>query len=87
MTATFDAASEASQIPAVLRSFDGALKSISFMAMTEGIYAQAPYERVSLDRWKNLWENVSPMDWDRLYDGEALEAEGEKYCTTDSCQL
>lgn len=80
--------SEADQIPAILRAFDGQLKSVSFLPMTEGTYAQAPYQSVSKARWDELRANIRPIDWDALYSSESLpEASGELYCTTDRCEV
>lgn len=79
---------EQDQIPAVLRAFDGQLKSISFLPMAEGVYKQAPYQRVTREEWESLRAGIKPLDWDALYASDALpEAEGELYCTTDFCEL
>jgi ribonucleotide reductase alpha subunit len=79
---------EAKEIPAVLRAFDGQLKSISFLPMAEGTYAQAPYQRVDKATWDAMRANLKPIDWDALYDNEALpEAEGESYCANDVCTI
>ncbi len=79
---------EAGEIPAVLRAFDGQLKSVSFLPMAEGVYAQAPYQRVSREEWEALRAGIRPLDWDALYrDGTLPEAEGELFCTTDACEL
>jgi ribonucleoside-triphosphate reductase (thioredoxin) len=87
VTVTFSE-SEAKEIPAVLRAFDGQLKSVSFLPMAEGTYAQAPYQRVDRDTWTKLRENVKPVDWDALYGSPDLpEAEGELYCSNDVCEV
>jgi adenosylcobalamin-dependent ribonucleoside-triphosphate reductase len=79
---------EAKEIPAVLRAFDGQLKSVSFLPMQENVYAQAPYQRVSRERWEELRARVKPLDWDALYGSTGLpEAQGELYCTNDVCEI
>jgi ribonucleoside-triphosphate reductase (thioredoxin) len=79
---------EQEQVSAVLRAFDGQLKSVSFLPMQEGVYKQAPYQRASKKFWDILRENVKPIDWGMLYGSEDLpEAEGESYCTTDVCEI
>lgn len=79
---------EAKEIPAVLRAFDGRLKSISFLPMAEGTYQQAPYQRVTRETWEQLRSQVRPIDWDALYANEALpEPEGELFCSTDVCEI
>jgi ribonucleoside-triphosphate reductase len=79
---------EGSEVGAVLRAFDGQLKSVSFLPAAEGVYAQAPYQRVSKEDWDNLRSQISPVDWDGLYNDDKLpDAEGELYCTTDVCEV
>jgi ribonucleoside-triphosphate reductase (thioredoxin) len=88
VTVTFNEA-EADDIPAVLAAFDGQLKSLSFLTMAEGVYAQAPYQRVSREEWEALRAQVQPIDWGKLYSPDAglNAAEGELYCTTDVCEI
>jgi ribonucleoside-triphosphate reductase (thioredoxin) len=79
---------EAGEIPAVLRAFDGQLKSVSFLPMTEGVYQQAPYQRVPREAWDAMRAKIRPVDWDALYRNDALpEAEGENFCSSDMCEL
>ena len=79
---------EQEQVPAVLRAFDGQLKSVSFLPMQEGVYKQAPYQWVNKIYWDAMRANIKPIDWDTLYASEDLpEAEGESYCTTDVCEI
>jgi hypothetical protein len=87
VTATFRE-NEAQEIPAVLRAFDGQLKSISFLPVAEGIYRQAPYQRVSREAWEAMRTRIQPIDWNSLYDVDSLPtATGELYCSNDSCEL
>lgn len=87
VTATFKT-SEVREIPAVLRAFDGQLKSISLLPMAEGTYEQAPYQRVEKEHWLHLRSRIKPIDWDSLYGNEKLpEAEGELYCSNDTCEV
>lgn len=86
-TITFDGA-EAREIPAVLRAFDGQFKSLSMLPMAEGTYEQAPYQRVSKEKWDALRADIRPIDWAALYENEKLpDAEGEMYCSTDVCEV
>lgn len=87
VTATFNPETEAEQIPAVIRANDGKVKSLSFLAAMEGIYAQAPYQRVEPEVFQEAWDAVSPVDWDRLYAGDAWDAAGERYCNNDVCEV
>ncbi len=89
LTASFDAATESKQIAPLLQAFDGKLKSISFLPLFDSStpYAQMPYEKVDAELWGKMWKLVGDLDWDRLYAGEALDASGERYCTTDACEI
>ena len=85
MTLTFRE-DEADQIQAVLRAFDGQFKSLSFLPSAEGVYKQAPYQRVSKEDWDLMRDRIKPVDWESLY-GDSPDAEGESYCTTDVCEV
>ena len=54
----------------------------------EGTYEQAPYQRVTKERWDQLRANLKKIDWESLYSGDNLpEAQGELYCSSDSCEV
>jgi ribonucleoside-triphosphate reductase len=77
---------EADQVSSVLRAFDGQFKSVSFLPLEEGVYQQAPYQRVEKQTWDRMRAKIKPIDWDTLYGSTALpEATGESYCTNDGC--
>lgn len=80
---------EKSQIGALLRSIDGQLKSVSMLPLLEvgGAYAQMPYERIDLDTWDTSVKKIRSINWNSLYAGNALDAEGEKYCSNDTCEI
>lgn len=81
---------EKDQIGAVLRTFEGQLKSISFLPISEDqtIYQQMPYESITYDRYIKLTQDVKPLQWNTLYDGvDNEDAFGDKFCTTDKCEL
>lgn len=83
---------EKDQIGHLLQAFDGRLKTISFLPMLEsgGAFKQMPYEHVPEEQWTMRTCDAKQLNWDRLYsgsDGESQEAEGEKYCTTEACEL
>lgn len=79
---------EKDQIGPLLRSFDGQLKSMSFLPMLEegGAYAQMPYERIDIEEWEKATANVERMDLMEVYLNGA-DPEGERYCTTDICLI
>lgn len=79
---------EANEIPAVLRAFDGQVKSVSFLPIQDGLYRQAPYQKISREEWEAMRAKIKPIDWDRLYAAENLpEAAGEMFCSNDSCEI
>lgn len=79
---------EVEEIPAVLRAYDGQLKSISFLPMSEKVYQQAPYQRVSREEWEIMRRQIKPINWNALYDEEStLEPQGELFCNNDSCEI
>lgn len=79
---------ESDQIASVIRAFEGQLKTLSFLPSFDvGAYAQMPYERIDQGTYKSKIDGVSYLNWDRLYDGDSLDAVGEMYCTTDKCEV
>lgn len=79
---------ESDHIGALLQAKEGQLKSISMLPITEsGAYKQMPYEAIDFNTYNKMVGRVGPMDMDRLYLGDSLDAEGEKYCTNDRCEL
>lgn len=86
-TISFDPATEAEHIGTVINMYEGQLKAISFLPMLdEGAYEQMPYGRLSEDEYAKAAKKLKKIDMSDLYtSGE--EAQGEKYCTTDVCQL
>lgn len=80
---------EKNQIGALLRSIDGQLKSVSMLPLLEvgGAYKQMPYERISLEEWENQVQKVKRIDWVDYYKGNSFDAEGEKFCSNDTCEI
>jgi ribonucleoside-triphosphate reductase len=87
VTLTFHPDTEADQIGALLRAFEGQLKSLSLLPIMDGTFRQMPYERIHEDRYDDLVAGVRKMDWDKLYGGAANDAEGERFCSNDRCEL
>lgn len=82
ITATFKK-EEARDIPKVLEAFEDRLKAISFLPHLDHGYKQAPYESIEKDEYTKLYDQIKPMDFSEL----SVEAEGEKYCTNDTCEV
>lgn len=88
-TITFKA-SEKNQIGAVLRTFEGQLKSISFLPILEGetTYEQMPYEAISLEEYEQSVQQTKPVNWKKLYNSKKAEdALGDKFCSSDKCEI
>lgn len=78
---------ERSQIGPVLRAFDGRLKSVSFLPISDkGAYAQMPYEAITDEQYDEAIKNVTRFELAKFYrSGE--EARGERYCSNDQCEI
>lgn len=91
-TATFRK-DEADDVAAVLRSHEGQLKSISLMPIFEANeaaaagYGQLPYEAIDELAYARRTADIREVDTARLYVGTVQEANGERYCSNDTCEL
>ena len=79
---------EQNEISPLLRSLQGQVKSLSFLPIDESgtAYAQAPYEPISEEEALKMMKKIKPLDLDAVY-ANANEGEGEKFCTTDVCEI
>jgi len=50
------------------------------------IYAQAPYEPIDQAEAIKMMKKIKPLDLNALYT-KADDGSGEKFCTTDSCEI
>lgn len=87
VTVSFDPATEASAIGTALHMYDGQLKTVSFLAMDDGVYPQMPYTRSTAEEYENGKMTLFPIDLAGVYEGMAFDAVGEAYCTTDACEV
>lgn len=88
VSATFTFKPEESiQIASILRAFDGQLKSASFLPMLEGgAYRQMPYEMIAEDIFEGMRSGVKKIDWTNVY-AAGQDAEGERFCSNDTCEI
>lgn len=91
VSATFSFKPEEEQeIESILRAMDGQMKVMSFLPLGEelsgGAFPQMPYEKVSDEEFSELLANIKPLDFDAIY-ASGREADGEKFCTTDVCEV
>ena len=76
---------EGDQIKHVLDLYQYQLKGISFLASTEkGTYRQMPYEAISEKRYEELASKLGTL---RLRGIKNEEADVERFCSNDSCEL
>ena len=87
VTLSFDPKEEAEAVERVLTMHAGQLKSASFLPMGNDTYAQMPYQRVDAKVVEDAALRLFKVDFSPVYDGQGLEAAGEKYCTTDACEI
>lgn len=85
VTVTFDPETEGKDIEKALNYFQFKLKAVSMLPRLEyGSYPQMPYEEITEDRYNEMIQEVSSLDFSKLF---SLESAGEKYCTNDVCSL
>lgn len=77
---------EASQLGDVLRRASTRMKSVSFLPLSGGGYEQMPYTQANEDDVEAATMTHLPINTSLLYLNGA-EALGEKFCTTDSCEV
>lgn len=88
VTISFDPDKESNSIGTALHMYDGQLKTVSFLAMDNGSYAQMPYTTINEDIYVNEGEmKLFPIDLAGVYAGMASDAIGEAYCATDACEV
>lgn len=87
VTVSFDGKTEAEHVPTVLSMYEGKLKTVSFLPMGNDVYRQQPYQNINETEYKNYEDGLLMVDLSSVYRNGAKEAEGEKFCSTDACEL
>ena len=87
VTVSFDKEKETKDVGTVLHLFDGQLKTVSFLPMGNETYAQMPYTQITEEEYDGYINKLMPIDFKDVYDGMAFDALGEKYCSTDFCEI
>lgn len=84
-TVTFDPEKEGDQIQYALNYFQYQLKGISFLPKVElGAYKQMPYESIDKNTYDKM---VSKLKYLSFANVKGEEAEVERFCTTDKCEI
>lgn len=70
----------------VLKENEGKWKTVSFLPLTEdeAPYPQMPVERITKEEYERRIDGIDRID---LHDFYGSVAEGERYCTTDHCEI
>jgi hypothetical protein len=87
VTVSFNAETEKDAVGTVLHMFDGQLKTISFLPMGNATYPQMPYTQITAEEYEKSTLKLLPIDFTDVYAGMAADAIGEKYCSTDYCEI
>jgi hypothetical protein len=87
VTISFDVEKEIKDVGTVLHMYDGQLKTISFLPMGNHVYPQMPYSQISQEEYEQYAMELFPIDFKGIYEGLAIDAIGEAYCTTDACEI
>jgi ribonucleoside-triphosphate reductase len=89
VTVSFDQESEARHLGTVLHMYEGQLKTVSFLPSSNVTYPQMPYTAISEAEYDSYVGRLRRVDLGPIYSGldDALDAAGERYCTTDACEL
>ena len=78
---------ERDAVGTVLHMFDGQLKTVSFLPMGNETYPQMPYTQITAKEYEEYKYKLLPIDFTDVYAGMAADAIGEKYCSTDFCEV
>jgi adenosylcobalamin-dependent ribonucleoside-triphosphate reductase len=88
VTLSFDKETEKQFVAPALNMYEGQLKAVSFLPMGNKTYPQQPYSEISREEYNAYVGKIGKIDWSAIYDGkDNLDAESEKYCSTDACEI
>jgi len=87
VTISFDAEVEKKDVGTVLHLFDGQLKTVSFLPMGNAVYPQMPYTQITKEEYDAYALQLLRIDFSDVYAGMAADAIGEKFCSTDFCEV
>ena len=88
VTLSFDKDTEKKFVAPALNMYEGQLKAVSFLPMGNKTYPQQPYSEITREEYNAYVGKIGKIDWSAIYDGkDNLDAESEKYCSTDACEI
>jgi adenosylcobalamin-dependent ribonucleoside-triphosphate reductase len=87
VTISFNVETEKEEVGTALHMYDGQLKTVSFLPMSNFVYPQLPYTQIDEKEYTDYLDKLFPIDFSGVYNGLAADAIGEAYCTTDACEI
>ena len=87
VTLSFDQEAEGQHVGTVLSMYEGQLKTVSFLPQGNATYPQMPYEGIDEGVYRSIRDNRLKADLTPVYAGNAVDAVGEAFCTTDACEV
>jgi hypothetical protein len=88
VTVSFDAKDEADYVGTILSMYEGQLKTVSFLPQGNDVYPDMPYQSLEESEYHEMRNDLLRVDLSPVYQSEeSLEAQGEKFCTTDACEI
>jgi hypothetical protein len=87
VTVSFNPETEKHAVSNVLHMYDGQLKTVSFLPTGNTVYPQMPYTQITGEAYEDYTMKLFPIDFKGIYNGLAMDAVGEAYCTTDACEI
>jgi len=83
-TIYFDKEKDGPDVEKMLAMFIPNLKSVSMLPHSGHGYAQAPYEKISVDEYNRRKNEFKPIDYKSVRDNVPS---GSKFCSGDTCEL
>jgi ribonucleoside-triphosphate reductase (thioredoxin) len=74
---------EANDIKYLLSAYEDKLKSVSFLPLKEHGYEQAPYEKISKEKYEELTQDLKPMYLEKIKE----RARGQIFCDSEECEI
>lgn len=87
VTVSFNRDTESKHVGTVLHMYDGQLKTVSFLPQGNDVYPQMPYTEITEAEYRKYTGKLKRIDLSPVYKGNALDAVGEAFCTTDYCEM
>jgi len=88
VTLSFDDDVDGDNVESVIHMFEGQLKTVSFLKQSNDQYAQMPYTRSDKAEYEKESAQIAKLSLVPFYlNGPQEDAVGEKFCTTDYCEI